>query len=182
MSYFFASRRRHTRFDCDWSSDVCSSDLDDVKVVDRRRFTSAGERRPGAELRPEPPPGPAAAAPSPAPAAPRAETAEERTAREAYDGQRPPRDYKVDFESLVMSLSTSAMYQLGLVEDPARGALPADLEAARHTIDMLAVIQEKTRGNLTPKEEQLLEQLLYELRLAYVGVSTGKVAGPPRRV
>ena len=81
-------------------------DSDDVKVVDRRRFTSAGERRPGAELRPEPPPGPAAAAPSPAPAAPRAETAEERTAREAYDGQRPPRDYKVDFESLVMSLST----------------------------------------------------------------------------
>ena len=157
-------------------------DSDDVKVVDRRRFTSAGERRPGTELRPEPPPGPAAAAPSPAPAAPRAETAEERTAREAYDGQRPPRDYKVDFESLVMSLSTSAMYQLGLVEDPARGALPADLEAARHTIDMLAVIQEKTRGNLTPKEEQLLEQLLYELRLAYVGVSTGKVSGPPRRV
>lgn len=159
-------------------------DSDDVKVVDRRRFTSEGERRPGAELRPEPPPSPAAApAPSAPPAAaPRTETADERTAREAYDRQRPPRDYKVDFESLVMSLSTSAMYQLGLVEDPARGALPADVEAARHTIDMLAVIQEKTRGNLTPKEELLLEQLLYELRLAYVGVSTGKVAGPPRRV
>src|SRR3990172_6785992 len=95
-------------------------DSDDVKVVDRRRFTSAGERRPGAELRPEPPPSPAAApAPSAPPAAaPRTETTEERTAREAYDGQRPPRDYKVDFESLVMSLSTSAMYQLGLVEYP----------------------------------------------------------------
>jgi len=158
-------------------------ETDDVKVVDRRRFTSEGERRPGVDLPPEPPPDPAVASPTPAPAAaPRAETADERTAREAYDRTRPARDYKVDFESLVMSLSTSAMYQLGLVEDPGRGALPADLEAARHTIDMLRVIQEKTRGNLTPKEEQLLEQLLYELRLAYVGVSTGKVSGPPRRV
>jgi len=159
---------------------------DDVRVVDRRRFTSEGKRRPDAEVAPEPAaaptaPAPSATAPS-APPPPRTETADERSAREAYDRQRPPRDIKVDFEGLIMSLSTSAMYQLGLVEDPGRGPLPADLEAARHTIDMLALLQEKTRGNLAPKEERLLDQLLYELRLAYVGVSSGKVSGPPRRV
>lgn len=154
---------------------------DSVKVVDRRRFNATGERRPDAELPPEPAPSAASPTPPPKPE-PRAESQDERTAREAYNRQRPRGDIKVDFESLVMSLSTSAMYQLGLVEDPGRGPYPADLEAARHTIDMLAVIQEKTRGNLTPKEEQLLEQLLYELRLAYVGVSSGKVSGPPHRV
>ncbi|MBI2955877.1 MAG: DUF1844 domain-containing protein, partial [Acidobacteria bacterium] len=74
----------------------------------------------------------------------------------------------MDFEALLMSLYTSAMYQLGLVEDPVRGRPPLDLENARHTIDMLAVLEEKSRGNLTPREQQLLEQALYELRVSYV--------------
>ncbi len=66
------------------------------------------------------------------------------------------------------------MYQLGLVEDPTRAGIPTDPEAARHTIDMLGIIQEKTRGNLSAREAQLLDQVLYELRLAYVHVSSGK--------
>lgn len=149
-----------------------------VKVVDRRRFTDEGERRPGVETPPALAPAPSATPPpSPGPA-PESEAA--RRARQDYDRQRPPRDYKVDFETLVVSLSTSAMYQLGLVEDPTRGPIPADPEAARHTIDMLAVIQEKTRGNLTPQEQRLLEQVLYELRLAYVAVTAGKKPGVPQ--
>ncbi len=158
---------------------------DTVRVVDRRRFTSAGERRPDVEAPPEPPPEPPtlqAPASPPAPPASQAPPAGEseaaRTARQAYDHQRGPQDFKVDFEGLIMSLSTSAMLQLGLIEDPARGRAPADLEAARHTIDTLGLIQEKTRGNLTAHEVQLLDQVLYELRLAFVHVGNQPPAAP----
>lgn len=151
-----------------------------LTVVDRRRFTTEGERRHDVEQSPtpappsEPPPKPAAQAPSRP--QPRHESEPARQARQVYEQQSGRAgDRKSDMETLILSLSTSAMIQLGLVEDPAGGRIPADLEAARHTIDMLAVVQEKTRGNLTPPEEQLLEQVLYELRLAYV-----KLAGESR--
>ena len=151
-----------------------------LTVVDRRRFTTEGERRGDVESTPapapEPPPSPAAKAP------PRAQPhAESEQARQAYEHQSGREgDRKSDMETLILSLSTSAMIQLGLVEDPAGGRIPADFGAARHTIDMLAVVQEKTRGNLTPAEEQLLEQVLYELRLAYVNLSSGSRPGGPR--
>lgn len=143
-----------------------------ITVVDRRRFTDEGDRRAGVEAPrpPEPPPTP------PPSAAPAAESDASRAARQAYERQGGSRQYKVDFETLVMSLSTSAMYQLGLVEDPVRGRPPADLEGAQHTIDMLGVIQEKTRGNLTAAEQRLLEQVLYELRLSFVALAGGKSA------
>ncbi len=84
----------------------------------------------------------------------------------------------MDFETLVLSLSTTTMYQLGLVEGPDRAPIPADLQAARQTLDMLAVIEEKTRGNLSTREQQLLEQALYELRLTYVQLSGQKSPAP----
>lgn len=153
-----------------------------LTVVDRRRFTTEGERRPGVEAppapAPEPPPKPAAQAPSRP--QPHHESEPARQARQAYEQQSGKAGgQKSDLETLILSLSTSAMIQLGLVEDPAGGRIPADFEAARHTIDMLAVVQEKTRGNLSPPEEQLLEQVLYELRLAYVNISSGSRPGAP---
>lgn len=153
-------------------------------MVDRRRFTPEGERRSDVEptpaSAPEPPPPSAASPASPRPQ-PRAESEPERQARQAYEHQSGQAgDRKSDMETLILSLSTSAMIQLGLVEDPAGGRIPADFGAARHTIDMLAVVQEKTRGNLTPQEEQLLEQVLYELRLAYVNLSSGSRPGGPK--
>jgi hypothetical protein len=157
-----------------------------LTVVDRRRFTSEGERRRDAEpappAAPEPPQGKAAPAPPrPETSAPRAESDPARQARQAYERQSGRAgERKSDMETLILSLSTSAMIQLGLVEDPAGGRIPTDFEAARHTIDMLAVVQEKTRGNLTPQEEQLLEQVLYELRLAYVNLSSGARPGASR--
>ena len=60
------------------------------------------------------------------------------------------------------------MLQMGLVEDPEQGRLPPDLQAARQTIDLLGVLEEKTHGNLTDKEKQLLEQVLAELRMVFV--------------
>lgn len=150
-------------------------------VVDRRRFTSEGERRADVASPPASEPSPAAGPQAPASAVRQAESEPARTARQAYERQTSPASGpKGDLETLVLTLSTSAMYQLGLVEDPAGGQLPPDLEAARHTIDMLGILQEKTRGNLSPQEAQLLEQVLYELRIAYVNLSSDPKRRTPR--
>jgi hypothetical protein len=145
-----------------------------IVVVDRRRFTDAGERRPGVESSapPAPDPSPAPVARPAASVAAPVENQSARQARQAYEKQSGGRP-KLDFETLVRSLAGSAMLQLGLVEDPVHGRIPPDLEAARDTIDMLGVLEEKTRGNRAPHEEQLLGQLLYELRTAYVALTSG---------
>lgn len=157
------------------------TESENFNVVDRRRFTSEGERRPEVGSRPAAAPAPAPAPAAPTPPIPQPESEPARSARQAYERQgRRSAARKVDFEALVLSLSTSALYQLGLVEDPVEGRIPADLEAARHTIDMLAVLEEKTRGNLTPREAQVLEQVLYELRLAFVNLAGGQPPGAPR--
>ncbi len=75
---------------------------------------------------------------------------------------------KIDFSSFILSLYSSGLVQLGTVEDPSTGKKTKDLEIAKHTIEMIAMLQEKTSGNLTGDEENLLKALLSELRMAYV--------------
>ena len=79
---------------------------------------------------------------------------------------------RIDFSTFILSLSTSALCHLGLVEDPQTGRVgEPDLPLASQTIDTLAVLEEKTRGNLDDEERRLLESLLYELRMRFVEVS-----------
>jgi hypothetical protein len=79
---------------------------------------------------------------------------------------------KIDFSTFVLSLSTSAFYHLGLAPDPDSGQTAApNLVLARHTIDTLEMLQEKTRGNLDAQEAHLIESLLFELRMRFVDVS-----------
>ena len=80
------------------------------------------------------------------------------------------------FELLVFSLKMQAEMRLGLLGQIEEGAKP-DLPAARHAIDMLAMLSEKTRGNLALEEQRLLENSLTELRFRYVAVS--EKAAPP---
>ncbi len=75
---------------------------------------------------------------------------------------------KIDFSSFILSLYSSGLVQLGKVEDPSTGKKGMDLAMAQHTIDMIAMLEEKTRGNLTTEEENLLKTLLSEIRLAFV--------------
>lgn len=75
---------------------------------------------------------------------------------------------KIDFSSFILSLYSSGLVQLGTVEDPSTGKKTKDLAMAKHTIDMIAMLQEKTSGNLTDDEENLLKALVSELRMAYV--------------
>jgi hypothetical protein len=162
---------------------------DEVRVVDRRRFTTEGERRAGVDSEPPAPPPPPAPEPKAAVAsapsasapsiAPAAEDPQSREARQAFDRQAGRRA-KLDFETLIRSFAGTAMLQLGLVEDPVHGRIPPDLEAARETIDMLGLLEEKTRGNLTPSEQRFLDDVLYQLRVSFVALTGGPRAGAPK--
>lgn len=127
------------------------------KVVDRRPFAADGTRKeeiPGDEKKEE--------------------AAPEREPSTISEPQSEPRDQYGDaspgFEALVSYLSTTAMFQLGLIPGPSGEHVPADLPDAKRTIDLLEVLQEKTQGNLTVGESQLLEDVLYELRMSFVQI------------
>ena len=88
------------------------------------------------------------------------------------------KELEMNFERFMASLYMTAMMQLGLMHE--QGGQPAvDLIGARQTIDTLGMIAEKTKGNLTPKEQGFLQNCLYELRMAYVEV-TNALAHPPQ--
>lgn len=77
----------------------------------------------------------------------------------------------MDFSTFVISMGTSALMHLGGGEEGAGTPGPPQLEMARQTIDILAMLEEKTRGNLTEAEGELLTSILYQLRVAFVDVS-----------
>jgi hypothetical protein len=125
------------------------------KVVDRRGFTSEGSRReenPSEVRKVEPRPA------AERPARPPVIEPEETEIPEEPSG----------FETLVSYLSTTTMFQLGLIAGPGGERIPADMPNAQRTIDLLQVLQEKTQGNLTPNESRLLDDVLYELRMTFV--------------
>ncbi len=82
-------------------------------------------------------------------------------------GEIPPASFSV----LVTSLVTQILFALGAVEDPQTKKRYLDLKLAKHNIDMLSVLEEKTGGNLTEQEKKLLDSALYEVRMAYVQVA-----------
>ena len=87
-------------------------------------------------------------------------------------------DFEMTFEKFVASLYMSSLMQLGLAAP--QGAKPqVDLLGARQTIDTLAILQDKTKGNLTPAEQNMLQNCLYELRMAYLEV-TNLLTHPPQ--
>jgi hypothetical protein len=77
----------------------------------------------------------------------------------------------VTFTAFVMSLATTAAVHFGDIADPVSGTSQANLPAASQMIDILAMLQEKTRGNLSPEETELVANLLYELRMRFIEAS-----------
>lgn len=75
---------------------------------------------------------------------------------------------QIDFSTFLMSIASAAMMGLGLAPHHETGKLEMDLALARQNIDLLALLQEKTKGNLTSDESRLLEQVLLECRSKYV--------------
>lgn len=128
-------------------------------VRDRRSFVAPAGAEPPGEVASETPAG----AEAPADAA-RGEPVPDRA---ASSRGLPP----VDFSTFVLSLGSSALVHLGEVEHPQEGNSERDLPMAKHTIDVLSMLEEKTRGNRSEPEQRLIESLLYDLRLRYVAAA-----------
>lgn len=86
---------------------------------------------------------------------------------ESEQETRPPLP-EVNFSSLILSLSSSSLYHLGEVPDPETGEKKKDLALAKHAIDTISMLKEKTVGNLTEEEQRFIESVLTDLRWRYV--------------
>ena len=81
---------------------------------------------------------------------------------------------RIDFATFVLSLSHSALMHLGEAPNPETGGVEKSLPLARQTIDLIAMLEEKTKGNLTGDEERLIGQILFDLRMRYVELTKTK--------
>lgn len=136
----------------------------ELKVNDRRPFDQEGREKPTAEENP---------------------TQEQKTsttedasqAKEApassekapeKDQQTSPPPTSPDFHSLILSLAMNAQSSLGMLPEPGTGKTHQDLKQAKQVIDWLGALEEKTKGNLSGEETQMLSTLLYQLRVLYL--------------
>ncbi len=132
------------------------------RVADRRKFTEDEELRDSPE---EAPGGPAS--PAGASGAARGQERGGESATPPIVGQ-DSRESKMDFPTLVVSLTTTAMLQMGLVPNPATQKVEKNLPAARQTIEILEILKDKTQGNLKPDETRLLDRCLHDLKMSFV--------------
>jgi hypothetical protein len=170
-------------------------------VQDRRKFTPEGDLRPDAPAPREEAPAVTQAAPPPAKQEapvreemPPPPTAAEQHAQhtdykaagkqidsmlDAAGAKRPPAsEMEMTFEKLVLSLYMSAMMQMGMIREDDTPPRP-DIVSARQTIDTIALLQEKTKGNLTERESHMLQNCLFELRMAFLEIMKVLTTQPP---
>ena len=122
------------------------------KVQDRRRFDAEGEARADAESQEAPAPTAQTASEPPPPPPP----------------PEPHEHLEMSFSTFLVGLSTEALAALGEMPDPVTGQRRRDLGAARQFIDIIGILRDKTRGNLDREEQNLIEAILFELRMKYV--------------
>ncbi len=133
-------------------------DKKDFIIKDRRMFAQGDPKKQDQETKEE------AAKPS----------KEEVKVSESEEAAAPEEDKtdfqlpKINFATFIFSLNSSVLVQLGLIDDPATGKKTKNLLLAKQTIDILGMLEEKTRGNLTKDEETMLKNILYDLRMIYV--------------
>ena len=164
------------------------------RVVDKRRFNSEGETRADVPDRPEPK---VEAAPAPRPAPQQAQRAPAPPQAQAplpaddEEDELPPQPRQqqqrgggVDFISFVASLATQALAALGALPEARAQGMPVSIEMAREYIEIIAMLQEKTRGNLSREEDAAMQRVMTELRMVYVEVTQRIAKGaqnPPKR-
>jgi len=101
-----------------------------------------------------------------------AKEAEEKKQETAEGPRKGPRGLpRGDLAGLVSMLTTQALFALGLIQIKGEEDREPDLELARYNIDMLEAIEQKTKGNLTPEEQELLKNTLSDLRMGYVNIA-----------
>jgi len=144
------------------------------KVTDRRLFNADGTLREDVLIEEAPPaqtPEPQPAV-SPGPAQSQGPVAA-ATAPELQPEPPEPEDMEPErtmFNEFLMGIASSAFIYLGLVEHPATGRRQVDMTAAKESIDMLVMLREKTKGNLTRGEEKFFDDLLTDLKMQYVSM------------
>lgn len=107
-----------------------------------------------------------------------AQQEKERLSRE--ETQSPPEALPdPSFAELVNMIALQAMVGLGLVGDAAGQGMPPNLDVAKHFIDMMQVLEEKTKNNLTAEEKKLLDSVVYEMRMRFVQLAGGGAAATP---
>ena len=151
------------------------------KVDDRRRFSPEGELKPehrGADDQPAAPQtgaAEAAGASGQKDASARSVRQSPQAGADAAGAGAPvttPRAAaEISFSTFVVGLSTQALFHLGEIPDPATGQHARDLAGAQQLIDILGMMQEKTRGNLEPGEQSLIQAILFDLRMKYVEIA-----------
>ncbi|OYT70435.1 MAG: hypothetical protein CFK52_11030 [Chloracidobacterium sp. CP2_5A] len=142
------------------------------KISDRRLFNPDGTVRADAERDETEAPAPINEA---APVAP-----PDGQAAKHQPAPKPAPQADPLFSEFVLELATNAMMMLGLIEHPQYGRLPPDIEGGRHYIDILAMLVEKTKGNLAPAEERQLQETVASLRMEFVGL-TKRLASNARK-
>jgi len=169
-----------------------SEEQTNFKVTDRRLFNSDGSPR---ELSPEetveikqeakpetsePSRSSASAGETPA-AAPATNTVAPEPESETQDEiEIPGAEDPASFANFLMSIASNAASSLGMMEHPVTGKREVDLELGKHWIDVLGMLQDKTRNNLSPQEQQILEGLLADLRMQYVSLANATTQKAPR--
>ncbi|MDQ2921971.1 MAG: DUF1844 domain-containing protein [Acidobacteriota bacterium] len=108
-----------------------------------------------------------------------AERSEEEESANAA-AELPGAEDPASFASFMMSIASNAASTLGMMEHPVTGKREVDLELGKHWIDVLGMLQQKTRGNLLPQEKQILEGLLADLRMQYVSLTNSAPPKAPR--
>ncbi|MDD5232901.1 MAG: DUF1844 domain-containing protein [Syntrophales bacterium] len=120
-------------------------------VKDRRQFDSSGAMREDDESR----------------------AGKEQPPREEKAGRKPESKEssivpEINFSNFILSLGTSVVFHFGDIPDPVTKKAERNLDAAKQSIDIISMLEEKTRGNLDENEKKLMTELLYELRMRYV--------------
>lgn len=148
------------------------------KVQDRRRFSPEGEARSEQEQSEEKPEvkSEAKSEPPSAAAASEAKPGANPAAGEYSAAGAHGAEPEINFVTFIVGLSTEALAALGEMPDPATGKHSRDLRAAQQLIDIIAMLGEKTRGNLDANEQSLVQAILFDLRMKYV-----ELAKPPAR-
>jgi len=133
------------------------------KVQDRRRFSSEGEAKEGAEA---PPANSESIDLKSKPAASGPAQASPQQSAPSRQSSEPP--VELTFAAFLWSLSEQALAALGEVPDPSSGQVSRDLVIAQQMIDIIAMLRDKTRGNLDPHEQAMLKEILSTLQMKYV--------------
>jgi hypothetical protein len=145
------------------------------KVSDRRKFNPDGSLKEGVTLEPEPPKPEVMAAGAAAPETkatsnPPADAEIRQTPDDADHDEIPGSEDPASFVNFLSTLATNAAASLGAVPHPATGKRSLDLETGKYWLDVLAMIRDKTKGNLHAQESRLLEGILADLRMQYVQI------------